>query len=491
MQKNPFLGLKPAELWDYFFSITQIPRPSKHEEAIEEFVMNFGKKLGLETIKDEANNILIRKPATIGMEKRKITTLQCHLDMVPEKNNDVTHDFLTDPIHPYIVDDGMWVKAQGTTLGADNGIGVAAAMFILASTNIQHGPLEALFTHNEESGMVGAFGLTKTFLNGDILLNLDSEDWGEVFIGCAGGTNANIIFNYREEAVPNNHASFVVSLTGLKGGHSGCDIDLYRANAIKLIVRFLWQASRDYGLRLSTIEGCALRNAIPREAYASFSLPKKNIKAINSLAAEMNQNFQKEYATVDAGVTLSIENAKYTAFVMKPRFQNRLLNALYVCPNDVIRFSNDMKGLVETSTNLSNIKSAGGKIYVQCLLRSSVNSAQKNLKNMFLAVFQQPGVKIKFDGEYPGWKPNTNSEILEVMKKVHKDLFGAEPQVKAIHAGLECGLIGGIYPNLDMISFGPTIQHPHSPDERLNIATVEKFSEYLKAVLVAIPAKEN
>ena len=481
------LNLEPRELWKHFYSLTQIPRPSKKEGAAVQFVKEFGERLGLETLVDDVQNVIIKKPATAGMENRKVVVLQGHLDMVPQKNSDMEHDFEKDPIDAFV--DGEWVTANGTTLGSDNGMGVAAALAVLESTELKHGPIEALFTVDEETGMTGAFGLKPGLLQGDILINMDSEDEGELYVGCAGGTNANITFDYREETVPENHVAFKLSVTGLKGGHSGIDIPLEKGNANKIMNRYLWHASREHGMRLAGISGGDLRNAIPREAFAIVTVPEQQKAEFLDCVKKMEAIFKSEFATIDPDLSFKASDAEKPESVLDREIQDRVLNAVYACPNGVIRMSNDMEGLVETSTNLAVVKSENGQVKVLCLLRSSVDSAREDLKNMFRAVFEPAGAEIIFDGEYPGWKPNMESPILKTMQGVYEKKFGKIPEIKAIHAGLECGLLGGVYPNLDMISFGPTIRFPHSPDEKVNIETVKKFWEFLIATLEEIPEK--
>ncbi|NOZ45860.1 MAG: aminoacyl-histidine dipeptidase [Chlorobi bacterium] len=480
-------SLNPTKLWKNFESICQIPHPSKKEGNIIEFMKNFGEKLGLETKVDEIGNVIIKKPATPGMENRKGVVLQGHLDMVPQKNSDKDHDFEKDPIEAYI--DGEWVTANGTTLGSDNGIGVAAAMAVLESTDMQHGPVEALFTIDEETGMTGAFGLKPGLLDGDILLNMDSEDEGELYVGCAGGTNANASFNYKKESVPANIKAYKLIIKGLKGGHSGLDIPLGRGNANKLIFRFMRFAASNYGMKLSAIEGGSLRNAIPREAFATVVVPKTNISDFEQSIKEHETIFKNELKSVEPDLSFTFESTETPSFVMDEKTQKNLINAIYACPNGVIRMSNDMEGLVETSTNLAIVKSENEQVEVLCLLRSSVDSAKDDLENMVESVFTLAEANIVFDGQYPGWKPNMDSDILKVMQEVYKNKWGNIPEIKGIHAGLECGLLGGAYPNWDMISFGPTIRFPHSPDEKVNIATVQKFWDFLVETLKNIPKK--
>jgi len=479
--------LNPTEVWKHFYSLTQTPRPSKHEDAIQDFMMKFGQDLGLETIKDEVGNIIIKKPATPGMEDRKGVIMQGHLDMVPQKNSDKTHDFVTDPIEAYI--DGDWVTANGTTLGADNGMGVAAAMAVLESKDLVHGPVEALFTADEETGMTGAFGLQTGVLDGHILLNLDSEDEGELYIGCAGGIDATATFEYKEAHLPENTTAYKLIVKGLKGGHSGMDIPLGRGNSNKIVFRFLKQAAKDYGVRISKIVGGSLRNAIPREAFVTVVVPNEHSADFENAVEFFEGIVASELSSVEPDFAFTCKETQAPDTVIDEKTQNNLINAVYGCPNGVIRMSNDMEGLVETSTNLAIVKSGNFKIEVQCLLRSSVESAKKDLADMIDSVFTLAGAEVKFDGAYPGWKPNPNSEILETMKAVYNNKYGRVPEIKAIHAGLECGLLGAVYPKWDMISFGPTIRNPHSPDEVVNIETVAKFWDYLVETLKNIPKK--
>lgn len=482
------LKLEPEPIWRNFYSLTQIPRPSKKEGRIIQFMKDFGENLGLETTVDEVGNVIIRKPATPGMENRKGVILQGHLDMVPQKNNDVDHDFEKDPIDAYI--DGEWVTASGTTLGADNGIGVVAAMAVLESDNIPHPPVEALFTIDEESGMTGAFNLKPGVLQGEILINMDSEDEGELYIGCAGGTNANMRFTYREEQVEGKVIAYELVIGGLKGGHSGLDIQLGRGNSNKILFRYLRHAIKKHGLRVSSIDGGNLRNAIPRDAKAIITIPAENKDAFEKCLVEFTKTVKNELAFTEPDLSIKLNEAEVPKTWIDEKTAYNLCNAIYGCPNGVIRMSDTMQGLVETSTNLSTVKSNGGKIDVQCLMRSSVDSAKESLGNMIESIFELAGAEVWFDGTYPGWKPNPDSPILKVMLDVYKNKFGVVPEIKAIHAGLECGLFNAVYPHWDMISFGPTIRYPHSPDEKVNIETVIKFWEFLLETLKHIPEKE-
>ncbi len=481
------LNLEPKALWKNFYSLTQIPRPSKKEVQVQQFAFNFGKSLGLETFIDEVGNVIIRKPATPGMENRKGVILQGHLDMVPQKNNDKAHDFEKDPIDAII--DKEYVRANGTTLGADNGMGVAAAMAILESKDIHHGPVEALFTCDEETGMTGAFGLKPGLLKGDILMNLDSETEGELYIGCAGGTNANMKFTYKEVEASRNVVAYKLSVTGLKGGHSGVDIHLGRGNSNKVLFRLLYYAAMKHGLRLSSVDGGSLRNAIPRESFAVITIPSDKKDHFLSSLAGFSETVRKELSAVEPDLKIEAVSVDAPKSLIDEETQNHLIRAIYGCPNGVMRMSNEMPGLVETSTNLAIIKSENGIIRVHCLLRSSVDSAKLDLEHMMQCIFELAGAEVSFDGQYPGWKPNPASPILKAMQDIYKKKYGNLPKITAIHAGLECGLMGGVYPNWDMISFGPSIYHPHSPDEKVDIASVQKFWDFLIETLKEVPVK--
>lgn len=480
--------LNPKSVWKHFYSLTQIPRPSKKEERAILFLEKFGKDLGLETIKDGIGNIIIRKPATPGMENRKGIILQAHIDMVPQRNSDKVHDFEKDPIQPRIVDG--WVYATGTTLGADNGLGLAVAMAVLESKDLVHGPVEALFTVDEETGMTGARMLQPGIIKGDILINLDSEDEGELYVGCAGGLDATATFTYKNEKTPAGLAGYKLSVTGLKGGHSGMDIVLGRGNANKTIVRLLLPLIEEFGARVASIEGGSLRNAIPREAFAHLAIAASNEKGAKDLVSRHLAEIKSELSAHEPDLNIVLERADLPAEVIDAGTALKAVLAVYGSPNGVERMSDAMPGLVETSNNLAIVKSENGKIQVKCLMRSSVDSAKDILAQSLGSVFKLAGAEVEFTGGYPGWKPNMNSDILSTMKEVYKDLYGREPEVKAIHAGLECGILGGIYSNWDMISCGPTIRSPHSPDERVNIETVEKWWNYVIRVLEKAPVKK-
>ena len=486
---NEILNLQPKSIWKNFYSLTQIPRPSRKEERITQFMKEFGENLGLETTVDKVGNVIIKKPATPGMENRKGVILQGHLDMVPQKNNDVDHDFEKDPIETYI--DGEWVTAKGTTLGADNGMGVAAAMSVLEAGDIEHGPIEALFTIDEESGMTGAFNLQPDVLTGEILMNMDSEDEGELYIGCAGGTNANMRFSYTDEPIQNGSVAYNLVVGGLKGGHSGLDIHLGRGNSNKILFRYIRHASSKHGLRLASVDGGNLRNAIPRDANAIVTIPSEQVEDFKNCIADFEKTIQKELSFTEPDFFFKYEKTELPASLIDKKTQNALTNAVYGCPNGVMRMSDAMGGLIETSTNLSTVKSNDGKIDVQCLMRSSVDTAKEDLGNMIESIFELAGAEVWFDGTYPGWQPNPDSPILKEMLEVYKNKFGKVPEIKAIHAGLECGLFSSVYPNWDMISFGPTIRYPHSPDEKVNIETVQKFWDFLVETLKFTPVKEE
>lgn len=481
--------LKPESVFYYFSEICKVPRPSKKEEKIISYLENFAAEQKLEIKKDEAGNILIKKPATLGKENLKTVVLQSHVDMVCEKNNDVEHDFLADPIETII--DGEWLKAKGTTLGADNGIGVATELAILAANDIEHGPIECLFTIDEETGLTGAFALKEGFMSGDILLNLDSEDEGELFIGCAGGIDSVGEFHYREVPVPTGYFFFRVDVKGLKGGHSGGDIHLGRGNANKILNRFLSQTAKKYDMYICEVNGGNLRNAIPREAYAICAVPhdaKEPVRVdLNIFIADIENEFA--VSEPDLKLTLQSETPRKTAIDQDT--SSRLLKTLYAVPHGVYAMSQDIPGLVETSTNLASIKMIDSKkIKIETSQRSSILSARNDMANTVRAAFELGGARVSFGEGYPGWKPNPHSEILEIAVASYKRLFGVDAKVKAIHAGLECGLFLDKYPGLDMISFGPTLTGVHSPDERMHIPSVEKFWNHLLDVLANVPTKK-
>lgn len=482
--------LAPQAVWGYFYDLTQIPRPTGHTKQVTEYLKAFGAKHGLETHQDEVGNVLIRKPATPGYEGRKAVVLQAHVDMVPQKNACVVHDFLTDPIDAYI--DGEWVTARDTTLGADNGMGVSLAMAALTDDTLKHGPLEALFTIDEEVGMDGAVALKPGFLQGSILINGDSEEEGRLFVGCAGGVDMNISFHYREdEPAPEGHVVLRITLTGLKGGHSGVDIHLGRANANKLLFRFLKQAVSHCGLRLATVEGGSLRNAIPREAVAVVTVPADRIADVEKLISEHQALYRSEYKGIEGEISFTAERiADVPASLVPEEIQDDLINAIEGCQNGVISMLHDFPGTVESSSNLAKVKTeAGGRIDIKILVRSSSESRREALYSSLESVFSLAGAKVEYFNPYGGWQPNIDSPILRTMESTYESLFGRKPEVTVMHAGLECGIIQEAYPDMDMISFGPDIKHPHSPDEAVGIASVEKTWRLLKATLEAIPEK--
>jgi len=479
-------NIEPKIVWENFYQLTQIPRPSKKEEKIIAYMKKFGEDLGLETMVDEVGNVIIKKPATPGMENKKGIVLQGHIDMVPQANSDANHNFETDPIDAYI--DGDWVTARGTTLGADNGMGVAATMAVLQATDLVHGPIEALFTIDEETGMTGAFGLKPNVLDADILMNLDSEDEGELYIGCAGGIDGNIELAYSKEATPTGTKAFKLWVKGLKGGHSGMDIILGRGNSNIILFRVL-KLAKKFNVNLASIVGGSLRNAIPRESYAVVTVPEGNVADFEAFLKEQNTIISNEIKVVDPELEISLEATDAPTEVFTKDSQNTITNLVLALPNGVIRMSNEMEGLTETSTNLAIVVSKDNVVKIACLLRSSVDSAKDQLAETFDSVCSLAGATVKFEGAYPGWKPNPDSPILATMLKGYETQFGKIPEIKAIHAGLECGLLGGVYPNWDMISFGPTIRFPHSPDEKVKIDTVQKFWDFLVETLKNVPAK--
>jgi len=482
------INLEPKIIWKHFYSLTQIPRPSKKEGKIIEFMKKFGEDLGLETIVDAIGNVIIKKPATPGMENRKGVILQGHLDMVPQKNSSTDHDFEKDPIDAFV--DGEWVTATETTLGSDNGMGVAAAMAVLESYDLVHGPVEALFTIDEETGMTGAENLQPGVLDGDILINMDSEDEGELYIGCAGGIDTAPIFTYTEEAVPENTVAYKVNVTGFKGGHSGLDIHLGKGNACLILNKTLLNTCERYGIRLASIDAGSLRNAIPREAFATIVVNESDEKEFLAYMDEANKSVAIKFKDTEPDGKIAAEKTTTPPSVMDVVTVHNFVNAVADCPNGVIARDKDMPDVVETSSNLAIIKSENGIIEIAILTRSAVDAERDIAAAAIADVFKENGAQTSHHGEYPGWKPNVNSPILETMKNVYNKTYGKIPDVKVIHAGLECGILGAIYPNWDMISFGPTIRFPHSPDEKVNIETVGKFWTYLLETLKEVPVKD-
>ncbi|NLU30455.1 MAG: aminoacyl-histidine dipeptidase [Bacteroidales bacterium] len=481
--------LEPKIVWSYFHDITQIPRPSKKEEKIIAYLLNFAKEHNLEAKKDKAGNVLITKEATPGKENVPTVILQSHVDMVCEKNSDVTHDFDNDPIETII--DGDWVKANGTTLGADNGIGIAAQLAVLASTDIAHGKIEALFTVDEETGLTGANSLEPGFITGNVLLNLDTEEEGEIYIGCAGGKGTRAYFKYKEKDAPKKYFWFKIQVKGLRGGHSGSDIDKGLGNANKILNRFLYSIMRKkYGMVLSEIGGGNLHNAIAREAYAVVGVKDKYKEDMRVKLNVFLANVQNEYKKTDPNLDIQLESVQMPSKIIKKGVAEKLIHSLYACPHGVIGMSFDIDGLVETSTNLASVKMLENyTIEVGTSQRSSVESRKDDIVNTVSAVFELAGAKVVHSEGYPGWQPNTDSQILKLAKKEYKNLYNKNAKVKAIHAGLECGLFLEKYPQLDMISIGPDMTDVHSPDEKMNIPSVGKFWDYLVRILESVPAE--
>ncbi len=485
---NTIKELEPSLVWNNFHSLTQIPRPSKKEAKVIAFMKKWGEEHGLETIVEECGNIIIRKPATPGMENRKGVILQAHLDMVPQKNADKVHDFENDPIETHI--ENGWVKANGTTLGADNGIGAAAAMAVLEATNIEHGPVEALFTIDEETGMTGANKLQPGLLKGDILMNMDSETEGELYVGCAGGIDTIGTFSPKFEQTPANAAAFRIFVKGLKGGHSGMDINLGRANANKVINTLLLMAAEKFGLRLATIDGGSLRNAIPREAEAIVVVPEDKKDAFVEYVKEFETITKDEFDGIEPDLAILCATSDMPSQVIDTETQDKMFGAIAKYPNGVIAMSPDFEGTVETSSNLATIKMDNGKIMTAALTRSLVDSSKDILAEQIRKNLIDNGAEAYSTGDYPGWRPNINSPILNTMKEIYKNKFGKEAKIMVIHAGLECGILGSKYPHWDMISFGPTLVHPHSPDEALNIESVPKFWDFVVETLKNVPEKQ-
>ena len=484
--------LQPNKLWQIFDKICSIPHPSKHEQKISLWIQSWATELGLSVKEDAVGNLIIKKPATAGLENKKGVILQAHMDMVPQKNADKTHDFLTDPIKPYIITeaDGDWVTAEGTTLGADNGIGLSSALAVLASDDIAHGPLEVLVTIDEEAGMTGAFGLESGWLDGELLINTDSEQEGEIYMGCAGGIDAEATFAISYEDVADDVEPFNLSISGLKGGHSGVDIHTGRANANKLLVRFLLDASLELGLRLTELNGGSLRNAIPREADASFVISRSKITALNTKLADYLATINQSLGAVETSIEMLLISPETFDECWTQATQNNILRALNACPNGVLRMSDDIEGIVETSLNLGVMRSKGNKFVAMSLIRSLHDDGRLEAQTMVQSVFDLAGANMGFSGAYPGWKPDTSSALMQTVRDTYQSLFNKVPEIMVIHAGLECGLFKTAYPNWDMVSFGPTIKFPHSPDEKVNIAAVEQYWQLLLAVLANIPDKK-
>ncbi|QZN94850.1 beta-Ala-His dipeptidase [Symbiopectobacterium purcellii] len=479
--------LAPQPLWDIFATICSIPHPSYHEEALAQHILAWAKGRNIDAERDAVGNILLRKAATPGLENRKAVVLQAHLDMVPQKNNDTVHDFTTDPIQPYV--DGDWIKARGTTLGADNGIGMASALAVLADDRVKHGPLEVLLTMTEESGMDGAFGLQPNWLQGDILINTDSEEEGEVYMGCAGGIDFITRLPLTREALPTGFSTFKLTLKGLKGGHSGCDIHLGLGNANKLLARFLFQHAAKTDIRVLDLNGGTLRNAIPREAFATLAVPADNVATLKTLAEQYLATLQHELAAVEKNLTQVLEETTSDALPLTAESRDRLLALLNSTPNGVIRMSDEVKGVVETSLNLGVVTMNAEQAEIVCLIRSLIDSGKDAVVGTLTALGQLAGAHTAPKGGYPGWKPDAHSPVMQLVRETYQKLFDTTPNVMVIHAGLECGLFKKPYPNMDMVSIGPTITGPHSPDEQVHIASVGRYWQLLTALLAAIPEK--
>ncbi|SHI11161.1 aminoacyl-histidine dipeptidase [Ferrimonas marina] len=479
--------LAPQGLWTWFNTICSIPHPSKHELALRDHIQQWADEQGLATQLDQVGNLIIRKPATPGLEHLKGVILQAHLDMVPQKNSETEHDFVTDPIRPRI--DGDWVLATGTTLGADNGIGMASALAVLADERIEHGPLEVLLTIDEEAGMTGAFGLEAGLLKGDILINTDSEEEGEVYMGCAGGIDVELTLPTPRSPIKAGFETFTLALTGLKGGHSGVDIHLGRGNANKLLSRFLFGHAEALGLQLISLSGGTLRNAITREAFATVAIDPARRDQLAELMAHYQSLLNQELGGVEYPIEFALQPAEGAADAINPEAQRQLLALIHAAPNGVIRMSDAFPGVVETSVNMGVVETVEEQVKVLCLIRSTVDSGRSMVENMLAALAQLAGAQYQASGAYPGWNPDPSSPVMQVVRETYQGLFGKLPNIQVIHAGLECGLFKEPYPQLDMVSIGPTIQFPHSPDEKVNIPSVEKYWQLLLAVLKAVPSK--
>ena len=480
-------NLNPECIWRNFDALTQVPRPSGHLEKVQHMLLEFAARVGVEAFKDAAGNIVMRKPASPGMENRKGIILQAHMDMVPQKSNESTHNFETDPIQTYV--DGEWVKAKGTTLGADNGIGVAAIMAVMEDKTLVHGPVEGLITADEETGMFGANDLPEGELNGDILLNLDSETWGKFVIGSAGGVDITATLEYKEVETDKDDAAVKVVIKGLKGGHSGLEINEGRGNANKLMARFVHEAIAEYGARLATWHGGNMRNAIPFECETVLTLPKENVEALKEAVAEWCALFNNEYRTIEENIQFFAEDVEAPATEVPEEIQDNLLDAIYGCHNGVLRMIPVFPSVVETSSNLAIIDINGGHAYFKLLARSSRESMRDYIATTLESTFSMAGMKVEMSGEYGGWDPNTDSEILQLLEKNYRELFNEDAIEQVDHAGLECSVILGKYPHLDVVSLGPTMRSPHTTTERCLISTVAPFWELLKKTMAEAPVK--
>lgn len=479
--------LSPQPLWDIFAKICSIPHPSYHEAQLAEYIMSWAKEKGLHAERDQVGNILIRKPATAGMENRKPVALQAHLDMVPQKNNDTAHDFTKDPIRPWI--DGEWVKARGTTLGADNGIGMASALAVLSDDSVEHGPLEVLLTMTEEAGMDGAFGLQAGWLQADILINTDSEEEGEIYMGCAGGIDFISTLKLERETIPAGFQAFNLVIKGLKGGHSGGEIHLGLGNANKLLARFLGAHAQELDLRLVEFTGGTLRNAIPREGFALVAVPAAQVDVLKGLTAKYLDILKNELAAVERNLTVLLEPVSTTKAALTAASRDAFINLLNATPNGVIRNSDAVKGVVETSLNVGVVTTDDDKAQIICLIRSLIDSGKEYVVGMLTSLGKLAGAETIAKGSYPGWQPDAHSPVMHLVRETYQRLFDKTPNIMVIHAGLECGLFKKPYPNMDMVSIGPTITGPHSPDEQVHIESVGQYWILLTALLKAIPTK--
>lgn len=487
MTMSEIKNFKPECIWRNFDALTQVPRPSGHLEKVQQFLLDFAKNTGVEAFKDEAGNIVMRKPATPGMENRKTVILQAHMDMVPQKEKTSTHNFETDPIQTYI--DGEWVRAKGTTLGADDGLGVAAIMAVMEAKDLKHGPIEALITADEETGMYGANGLPGGELEGEILLNLDTEQEGELIIGSAGGVDITATLDYQEAESDKTDAAVKITIKGLKGGHSGLEICEGRGNANKMMVRIVREAIAEDEACLASWHGGNMRNAIPREAEVVLTLPKENVEDLKAIVAEYKETFNNEYKGIESDIEVVAEDVALPEMIVPQEIQDNLVDAIYAAHNGVWRYIPTMPEIVETSSNLAIVDIDGGKAAIKILARSSSETMKEDLSTSLESCFNMAGMKVEFSGAYGGWDPNTDSELIKVMRNIYKNLFNEEPTVQVVHAGLECSIILSKYPGLDICSFGPTLLSPHTPTERAHWPSTTKFWDLLVKTLEEIPAK--
>lgn len=485
---NEIANLQPSCIWRNFDALTKVPRPSGHLEKVQQFLLDFAKRVGVEAFIDEGNNIVMKKPATPGMERRKVVLMQAHMDMVPQKSPESNHNFETDPIETYIDGEG-WVRAKRTTLGADNGLGVAAIMAVMEATDLQHGPVEGLITADEETGMFGANDLPKGELNGDIMLNLDSEMWGKFVIGSAGGVDVDTTLDYKEVETDPEDAALKVTLKGLRGGHSGLEIHEGRANANKLMVRFVREAIETCEARLVSWNGGNMRNAIPFKAEVVLTMPKENVEAVKALVDDWKADFEDEYKYIEENIEFFTEKVETPKTEVPVEIQDNLIDAIYACHNGVVRMIPAYPDVVETSSNLAIIKIENGKAAFKILVRSSRENMKDYAVKTLESCFNMAGMKVEASGSYGGWDPNPNSEILNMLKRIYKGQNGKEAIVQVDHAGLECSVILEKYPNMDVVSLGPTLLSPHTTNERCQISTVEPFWKLLKQVLIEVPEK--